>query len=60
MLVDQEFPVSSEAQLLGGLGEGEEVPICGPGTDVDIDGSLRNIIVLILHQKHFMKTIGSM
>lgn len=42
MLVDQEFPVSSEAQLLGGLGEGERstVNMCSPGTDVDIDGSL--------------------
>lgn len=42
MLIDQEFPVSSETQLLGGLREGERstANMCSPGTDVDIDGSL--------------------
>ena len=40
MLIDQEFPVSAEMQLLGGLGEGERstANICTPGTDVNIDG----------------------
>ena len=39
MLIDQEFPVSAEAQLLGGLGDGERTTanICTPGTDVDIN-----------------------
>ncbi len=42
MLIDQEFPVSAEMQLLGGLGEGERstANICTPGTDVDIDGQI--------------------
>ena len=40
MLIDQEFPVSAEAQLLGGLGDGDRstANICSPGTDVDING----------------------
>ena len=40
MLIDQEFPVSAEMQLLGGLGNGKRTTanICTPGTDVDIDG----------------------
>ncbi|MFL3001121.1 MAG: DUF1080 domain-containing protein [Cytophagales bacterium] len=40
MLIDQEFPVSAEAQLLGGLGDGDRstANICTPGTDVDING----------------------
>ena len=40
MLIDQEFPVSAEAQLLGGLGEGDRstANICSPGTDIDING----------------------
>ena len=42
MLIDQEFPVSAETQLLGGLGEGSRptANICTPGTDVDIDNLL--------------------
>ena len=42
MLIDQEFPVSAEMQLLGGLGDGERstANICTPGTDVDIDGQI--------------------
>ena len=42
MLIDQEFPVIAETQLLGGLGEDERstANICTPGTDVDIDDSL--------------------
>ena len=42
MLIDQEFPVSAEMQLLGGLGNGERstANICTPGTDVDIDGQI--------------------
>jgi len=40
MMIDQEFPVSAEAQLLGGLGDGDRstANICTPGTDVDING----------------------
>jgi len=39
MLKNQEFPVSAEAQLLGGLGSGERTTgnICTPGIDVDIN-----------------------
>lgn len=42
MLLDQEFPVSVEAQLLGGLGEGDRPTgnLCTPGTNVVIDGEL--------------------
>jgi hypothetical protein len=42
MLLDQDFPVSAETQLLGGLGEGvrSTANICTPGTDVDIDNTL--------------------
>ena len=40
MLIDQEFPISAEAQLLGGLGDGDRstANICSPGTDIDING----------------------
>ena len=42
MLIDQEFPVSAEVQLLGGLNKGERTTanVCSPGTDVDIDNKL--------------------
>jgi len=42
MLVDQEFPVSIEAQFLGGTGEGDRPTgnLCTPGTHVHIDGEL--------------------
>jgi len=42
MLIDQPFPVSIEAQLLGGSGEGERPTgnLCTPGTHVVIDGEL--------------------
>jgi hypothetical protein len=42
MLIDQDFPVSAEVQLLGGLGDGERTTanICSPGTDVDINNKL--------------------
>jgi hypothetical protein len=42
MLIDQEFPVSIEAQLLGGLGDGERptANVCTPGTYVVIGGEL--------------------
>jgi hypothetical protein len=42
MLLDQDFPVSAEVQLLGGLGEGNRTTanICSPGTDVDINDKL--------------------
>lgn len=39
MLINQEFPISAEAQLLGGLGKNNRTTlnICTPGTDVDIN-----------------------
>jgi len=42
MLVDQPFPVSIEAQFLGGSGEGERPTgnLCTPGTHVVIDNEL--------------------
>lgn len=42
MLIDQEFPVSIEAQFLGGLGEGERPTgnLCTPGTHVHLNGEL--------------------
>ena len=42
MLVDQSFPVSIEAQFLGGTGEGERTTgnLCTPGTHVEMDGEL--------------------
>ena len=43
MLLDQDFPVSVEAQLLGGRGDGTERPtgnVCTPGTNVVIHGEL--------------------
>jgi hypothetical protein len=42
MGVDQPFPVSLEAQFLGGTGEGDRptANLCTPGTNVVIDGEL--------------------
>lgn len=42
MGVDQEFPISIEAQFLGGGGEGERTTmnLCTPGTHVVMDGKL--------------------
>jgi hypothetical protein len=42
MRKDQQFPVSIEAQLLGGLGKGERptANLCTPGTNVVMDGKL--------------------
>ncbi len=42
MLKDQDFPVSIEAQFLGGAGEGERPTgnLCTPGTHVTIDNEL--------------------
>lgn len=42
MLIAQEFPVSIEAQFLGGLGDGERPTgnLCTPGTNVHMDGEL--------------------
>jgi hypothetical protein len=39
MGLSQEFPVSIEAQFLGGLGSGERstANVCTPGTDIDMD-----------------------
>ena len=44
MLLEQEFPVSLEAQLLGGLGDGPRSTgnLCTPGTNVVMDGELIN------------------
>ena len=40
MGLNQDFPVSIEAQFLGGLREGERTTanVCTPGTDIDING----------------------
>lgn len=41
---DQHFPVSIEAQLLGGLGDGQPRPtgnVCTPGTNIEIAGERR-------------------
>jgi hypothetical protein len=43
MTRDQDFPISIEAQLLGGKGDGESRPtmnMCSPGTEVVVDGRL--------------------
>ncbi len=42
MTVDQNFPISIEVQLLGGLGEGPRptANLCTPGTHVVMDGKL--------------------
>ena len=43
MLRDQDFPISIEVQLLGGLGDGKPRPtanLCTPGTDVFMNGEL--------------------
>ncbi len=39
---DQDFPISIEAQLLGGLGKGlrSTANLCTPGTNVEMDGKL--------------------
>ena len=43
MLLDQEFPVSIEAQLLGGNGRDERptANVCTPGLNISMDGLLR-------------------
>ena len=43
MEFDQHFPVSVEAQLLGGPGEGERPTgaVCTPGTNVEVNGERR-------------------
>ncbi|HET8657205.1 MAG TPA: DUF1080 domain-containing protein [Longimicrobiaceae bacterium] len=42
MGLDQDFPISLEVQLLGGLGQGERPTgnLCTPGTNVVMDGKL--------------------
>ena len=43
MLKDQDFPISLEVQLLGGLSDGQPRPtanLCTPGTNVVMDGKL--------------------
>jgi hypothetical protein len=44
MLKDQDFPISIEVQLLGGLGDGKPrstANLCTPGTNVVMNGTLR-------------------
>jgi hypothetical protein len=44
MLKDQDFPISIEVQLLGGLGDGKPRPtanLCTPGTHVVMNGQLQ-------------------
>ena len=44
MLKDQDFPISLETQLLGGLGDGKPrstANLCTPGTNVVMNGTLR-------------------
>lgn len=44
MLKDQDFPISVEVQLLGGLGDGKPRPtlnLCTPGTHVVMNGELK-------------------
>jgi hypothetical protein len=45
MFIDQGFPVSVEAQFLGGSGEGDRptLNMCSPGTEVNINTSNYNI-----------------
>src|SRR5262249_3249933 len=43
MLKDQDFPISIEVQLLGGLGDGKLRPtanVCTPGTHIVLNGAL--------------------
>jgi hypothetical protein len=42
MGLSQDFPVSIEAQFLGGLGKGERptLSVCTPGTDIDVMGAI--------------------
>jgi hypothetical protein len=43
MTKEQDFPISIEAQLLGGLGDGKARPtanMCSPGTEVVVNGAL--------------------
>jgi hypothetical protein len=42
MTLHQDFPISVEVQLLGGLGEGPRptANVCTPGTEVTIDGAM--------------------
>jgi len=42
MGLNQDFPVSVEAQFLGGLGDGERTTlnVCTPGTDIDFNGQM--------------------
>lgn len=42
MLAEQDFPISLEAQFLGGLGEGERhtMSVCTPGTDIYMNGEM--------------------
>mgnify|MGYP001158525885 FL=1 len=55
MLIDQEFPVSAETQLLGGLGDGERptANICTPATDVDINNKLAEFHCINSNSKTF-------
>ncbi|GIR99517.1 MAG: hypothetical protein CM15mP102_03380 [Flavobacteriales bacterium] len=60
MFTDQEFPVSIEAQFLGGSGEKDRptLNMCSPGTEVDINGyqALKHCVFSI--QRHIMMKSG--
>ena len=46
MLKDQDFPISIEVQLLGGLGNGQPrttANLCAPGSNVVMNGQLRTV-----------------
>jgi hypothetical protein len=60
LTINQNFPVSLEVQLLGGLGTGERHTgnLCTPGTQVHIDGKLVRHIVSIRNRKLMMETNG--
>lgn len=55
MRENQDFPVSIEVQLLGGLGKGERTTgnLCTPGTNVVIDSKLRQEHCIISKSKTF-------
>ena len=57
MLIDQEFPVSAEMQLLGGLNSGKRptANICTPGTDVDINGKMAKYHCINSNSKTYNK-----
>ena len=57
---DQEFPVSLECQLLGGLGNGDRTTanLCTPGTYVETDGKVNREHCINSISKHITVTSG--